>query len=77
MCHQENAEGGGNLLRVVKVKFWSQVKEDVYEMWSDLVLSFDSSKAPEIVTVKGKDTDSVSGMRHRLQVPLTPDMTGR
>lgn len=54
----------------MKVKFWSHVKEDVYEMWADVVLSIDSSKAAESLQTKGKDGDSVDGIRHRFQVCL-------
>lgn len=69
-CHQETAGPGGNRDSIVKVKFWSHLKEDVYEMWADMVLSIDSSKAAESLQTKGKDGDSVDGIRHRFQVCL-------
>ncbi|BDA48751.1 Zinc finger MYND domain-containing protein 10 [Coccomyxa sp. Obi] len=44
---KENAAGKSNVESEVKVKVWSQVKEGVYELWTDMVLRIDSSKAPE------------------------------
>ena len=52
----------------MKIKIWSHVKEDVYEMWSDVVLSIDNSKASEILQTKGKGGETLDGVRHRLQV---------
>lgn len=55
----------------VKVKVFSLAREGVYDLWTDIVLRIDSSKAAEAVEVRRKDADCVRGIRHRLQVIYT------
>ena len=53
---------------LVRCRFWRQIKEGVYEEWSEVSFTVDASKAAEDVEVSGNNGESAYGVRRRLLV---------